>query len=138
MVKAADILLIEDNAGDQYLIREGFSRVQGEFRLHIVDNGIDASAYLHNPQSPRPHLVLMDLNLAKRDGREVLADIKRSPDLSHIPVIVFTTSNTKVDINDCYRLGANAFLTKPADLSEFMDVIRSISDFWLSKAALPS
>ena len=140
-MKTFEILVVEDNSGDQLLIKKGFDSMGLEHRLHWVVDGVDATEFLSKTgtysEAPRPHLIIMDLNLTRKDGREVLSEMKKDPSLRKIPVVVFTTSNTEIDIDECYTLGANAFLTKPPDLREFLDSIRSIGRFWLEKASLP-
>jgi CheY-like chemotaxis protein len=136
-----EVLLVEDSPGDVRLTKEAFQDVKTMIRLHVVTDGVEAMAFLRHEGShanaPRPDLVLLDLNLPKMDGREVLALIKEDMDLKMIPVVVLTTSGSEEDISKSYRLHANCYLTKPVDLNEFMNVVRSVDDFWLTKVNLP-
>jgi chemotaxis family two-component system response regulator Rcp1 len=139
---AVEILLVEDNPADARLTREVFEGGRLTTHLNIVHDGEEALAFLRREgdyeNSPRPKLVLLDLNLPRKDGREVLQELKSDPALSRIPVIVLTTSAAEADILHSYDLQANCFITKPLDLDEFFDVVRSIEDFWLTTARLPS
>jgi chemotaxis family two-component system response regulator Rcp1 len=136
-----EVLLVEDSPGDVRLTEEAFQDVKTLIRMHVVSDGVQAIAFVKRQgvyvAAPRPDLILLDLNLPKMDGREVLQIIKEDPDLKMIPVVVLTTSGSEEDIMKTYRLHANCFLTKPVDLSEFMNVIRSVDDFWLTKVNLP-
>ncbi|MBI3604092.1 MAG: response regulator [Nitrospirae bacterium] len=136
-----DILLVEDNPGDVRLTKEALSASKLSNQLHVVPDGVEALAYLHQQgpyaQQPRPDLILLDLNLPKKDGREVLADIKADPLLKRIPVVVLTTSQAEQDILKTYELHANCYVTKPVDLDQFVEVVRSIKDFWLTIVKLP-
>lgn len=137
-----ELLLVEDNPGDVYLTREAFRESRTPLRLNVVSDGEEATRYLRR-QAPfqnavRPDLVLLDLNLPKKDGREVLAELKADPDLRHIPVIILTTSESTQDIRRAYKLHANCYLTKPFEADAFMKKIRSIEYFWLTIARLPS
>jgi chemotaxis family two-component system response regulator Rcp1 len=139
---AVEILLVEDNPADARLTREVFEGGRLTTHLNIVSDGEEALAFLRREgpytESPRPKLVLLDLNLPRKDGREVLQELKSDPMLSRIPVIVLTTSAAEADILHSYDLQANCFITKPLDLDEFFDVVRAIEDFWLTTARLPS
>jgi two-component system, chemotaxis family, response regulator Rcp1 len=135
-----DILLVEDSPGDVRLIEEALKdRVRN--KLHVVSDGVAAMAFLRREgkysEAPRPDLILLDLNLPKKDGREVLGEIKNNEELKQIPVIVLTTSNADPDIMKSYNLQANCYVTKPTNLDQFIGVIRSIEDFWMSVAKLP-
>ncbi|MFO7679514.1 MAG: response regulator [Chloroflexota bacterium] len=136
-----DILLVEDNPADIRLTQEAFKETRIPNKLHIVRDGAEALAFLQQQNryanAPRPDLILLDLNLPKKDGREVLAIIKQSPELKRIPVVVLTTSKTEEDINQTYEHHANCYITKPADLDEFLNVIKTIETFWLSVVKLP-
>ena len=136
-----DILLVEDNPADIRLTQEAFKETRIPNKLHIVRDGAEALAFLQQQNryanAPRPDLILLDLNLPKKDGREVLAIIKQSPELKRIPVVVLTTSKTEEDINQTYEHHANCYITKPADLDEFLNVIKTIETFWLSVVQLP-
>lgn len=136
-----DILLVEDNPADIRLTQEAFKETRIPNKLHIVRDGAEALAFLQQQNryanAPRPDLILLDLNLPKKDGREVLAIIKQSPEFKRIPVVVLTTSKTEEDINQTYEHHANCYITKPADLDEFLNVIKTIETFWLSVVQLP-
>jgi two-component system, chemotaxis family, response regulator Rcp1 len=139
---AVEILLVEDNPADARLTREVFEGGRLATHINVVQDGDEALAFLRREgryaDSPRPKLVLLDLNLPRKDGREVLQELKSDPSLSRIPVIVLTTSAAEADILHAYDLQANCFITKPLDLDEFFDVVRAIEDFWLTTARLPS
>lgn len=136
-----DILIVEDNPGDARLIREVLNSNKGYTSLHIVNDGVEVMDFLHNEgkfeNAPRPDLIIIDLNLPRKDGREVLAEIKSDPDLQHIPVVVMTISQAEEDIHNTYKLHANCYITKPIDLNEFIRVIKSIEEFWFSTVKLP-
>jgi chemotaxis family two-component system response regulator Rcp1 len=135
-----DVLLVEDNPGDVRLTLETFRDANKSARLHLAANGVEAMAFLRRQGvyvlAPRPVLVLLDLNLPKMDGREVLAEVKGDIDLKTIPVVILTMSDTESDITRSYQLQANCYLTKPVRLEEFENLVRSINDFWLTKAKL--
>jgi chemotaxis family two-component system response regulator Rcp1 len=134
-----DILLVEDNPADVRLTIEALKEAKIPTRLHVARDGVDALARLRGSNaSPhqRPDLILLDLNLPRKDGREVLDEIKQDPMLKHIPVVILTTSQADQDILKGYRLGANAFITKPVDVDRFFDVVRSIEQFWLETVRL--
>jgi two-component system, chemotaxis family, response regulator Rcp1 len=139
---AVEILLVEDNPADARLTREVFEGGRLTTHLNVVADGEEALAFLRREapytESPRPKLVLLDLNLPRKDGREVLQELKADPTLARIPVIVLTTSAAEADILNSYDLQANCFITKPLDLDEYFSVVRSIEDFWLTTARLPS
>jgi two-component system, chemotaxis family, response regulator Rcp1 len=139
---AVEILLVEDNPADARLTREVFEGGRLTTHLNVVADGEEALAFLRREgpyaESPRPKLVLLDLNLPRKDGREVLQELKADPSLSRIPVIVLTTSAAEADILHSYDLQANCFITKPLDLDEFFEVVRAIEDFWLTTARLPA
>jgi two-component system, chemotaxis family, response regulator Rcp1 len=139
---AVEILLVEDNPADARLTREVFEGGRLSTHLNVVSDGEEAMAFLRREgpyvECPRPKLVLLDLNLPRKDGREVLQELKSDPALCRIPVIVLTTSAAESDILHSYELQANCFITKPLDLDEFFDVVRAIEDFWLSTARLPA
>jgi chemotaxis family two-component system response regulator Rcp1 len=140
--KPVDILLVEDNPGDARLAIEALSESTVPNTVHAVRDGEEAMAFLHQEgkyaSSPRPDIILLDLNLPKKDGREVLAEIKEDPDLKSIPVVVMTTSNAEDDIRKTYNLHVNCYVTKPVELDHFMKVIKSLEDFWLATVRLPS
>ncbi|HLN21766.1 MAG TPA: response regulator [Bacteroidales bacterium] len=137
-----DILIVEDNPGDARLIREVLNDTKVYSSLHIVNDGVEAMDFLHNKgkyaEMPRPDIIILDLNLPKKDGREVLAELKAEEDLKHIPVVIMTISQAEEDILKTYKLHANCYITKPIDLNEFIKVIKSIEDFWFSIVKLPS
>jgi two-component system, chemotaxis family, response regulator Rcp1 len=130
-----EILLVEDNPGDARLTREALRDAKVRNNLHVVPDGVEALAFLQRQGKhaavPKPDLILLDLNLPKKDGREVLEEIKQNDDFRHIPVVILTTSQAEKDIIETYRLRANAFVTKPVDLEQFLKVVRSIEHFWL-------
>ncbi len=136
-----NILLIEDNEGDVRLIREAFKGSRIDNKFFVVYNGENAMDYLYSREefagSPKPDLILLDLNLPKKTGFEILEDIKSNPELKKIPVVVLTTSSSKEHIQKSYGLYANCFVTKPADFNEFVDVIKTIEEFWFNIARLP-
>jgi len=138
---AIEILLVEDNEGDARLTREAFKDGKLQNVLHHVRDGVEALAFLRREGAyrsvPRPDLILLDLNLPRRDGREVLAEIKEDADLKRIPVVVLTTSNDERDILQSYNLHANCFITKPVRLDDFIQVVQSIEGFWLTIVRLP-
>lgn len=139
--QAIEILLVEDNPGDVRLTLEMFREARVANRLSVVNDGEQALDYLYRrppyDAATPPDLVLLDLNLPKRNGQEVLAEIKQHPELRRIPVVVLTTSKAEEDILRSYDLHANCYVTKPVDLSQFMDVVQSIEDFWLTIVKLP-
>ena len=140
--KPIEILLVEDNPGDVRLTVEAMREYKLRNNLHVVQDGIEALAFLRREgvyaEKPRPDLILLDLNLPRKDGREVLAEIKTSEDLKRIPVIILTTSSAETDIVKSYCLHANCFITKPVDMDQFIQVVRSIESFWLEIVKLPS
>jgi chemotaxis family two-component system response regulator Rcp1 len=141
LVKPIEILLVEDNPGDAELTREAFASGKIDNQLHLVCDGVEAMAFLRRQGEyagvPRPDLVLLDLNLPRMDGREVLAEIKSDESLKHIPVVVLTTSKDEVDVLRSYNLHANCFVTKPFEFGEFLRAVRSIEDFWFTIVRLP-
>lgn len=136
-----EILLVEDNPGDADLTREAFATGKIDNVLHVVSDGVEAMAFLRcqgkYSGAARPDLVLLDLNLPRKDGREVLAEIKSDETLKRIPVVVLTTSRDEADVLKSYNLHANCFISKPIDLGEFIRAVRSIEDFWLTIVSLP-
>jgi two-component system, chemotaxis family, response regulator Rcp1 len=138
---AIEILLVEDSPGDVRLTREAFKDAKVHINLHVASDGSKAMAFLKREGEyanvPRPDLVLLDLNLPKKDGREVLEEIKESPTLKSIPVVILTTSSSEADILRSYRLHANCYITKPVGLEGFLTVVKSIDNFWLSVVKLP-
>jgi CheY-like chemotaxis protein len=140
--RPVEILLVEDNAGDVGLIEEVFEEAKIKSSLHVAGDGEEAMLYLHGEGKfsgfPRPDIVILDLNLPKKDGREVIKEMKEDKNLHNIPVIVLTTSNAENDVLRVYNLHANAYVTKPIDFDQFMKVVGSIENFWLEIAQLPS
>lgn len=136
-----EVLLVEDNPGDVRLTREAMNDARVKNNLRVVMDGVEALDFLRRKgahvAAPRPDVVLLDLNLPRMDGREVLEEIKNDLTLRHIPVVILTTSQAERDILEAYRLQANAYITKPVDLEQFMTVIRSIEHFWLDIVKLP-
>jgi len=141
-IKLADILLVEDNPGDVRLTVEALKEGKVRNQLHIAKDGMEAMDFLHRRGNysdvPRPDLILLDLNLPKKDGHEVLAEIKEDPELKRIPVVVLTGSKAGDDILKTYNRHANCYITKPVDWDQFITVVKSINDFWLTIVRLPS
>ncbi|MEU9358759.1 response regulator [Streptomyces sp. NPDC051840] len=140
-VKPIEVLLVEDDPGDELMTREAFEDNKIRNTLHVVRDGQEALDFLYRqgqyPDAPRPDLVLLDLNLPKYDGRQVLEKIKTDPELALIPVVVLTTSSAEEDILRSYKLHANAYVTKPVDLEQFIGAVRQIDDFFVSVVRLP-
>jgi two-component system response regulator len=136
-----EVLLVEDSPGDVRLTREAFKDAKVHINLHVASDGAEAMDFLNREGThsdvPRPDLILLDLNLPKKDGREVLDEIKQSPVLKSIPVVILTTSASDEDILRSYRLHANCYITKPVGLDGFLEVVKSIDTFWLSVVKLP-
>jgi two-component system, chemotaxis family, response regulator Rcp1 len=136
-----EVLLIEDSLGDIRLTQEAFRDANKSIHLHVASDGVEAMAYLRkegiHSRAPRPGLILLDLNLPKMDGREVLAHIKEDPSLKTIPTVILTTSDAEADIVKSYQLQANCYLSKPVQLDAFENLVKSINDFWLTKVKLP-
>jgi two-component system, chemotaxis family, response regulator Rcp1 len=136
------VLLVEDNPGDVRLTKEALKEGKLLNQLTVVGDGVEALSFLRKEgiyaDALQPELILLDLNLPKKDGREVLAEIKAAPNLRRIPVVVLTTSSSEEDILKIYDLHANCYITKPVDLEQFMGVVKSIEDFWVSVVKLPS
>lgn len=139
--RPVEILLVEDNPGDERLTREALKEGKVYNNLHWVKDGVEAMAFLRRQgkyaDAPRPDIVLLDLNLPKKDGREVLQEIKTDADLKRIPVVVLTTSKAEEDVLRTYNLHANCYVTKPVDLEKFIVVVKSIDVFWLTVVTLP-
>jgi two-component system, chemotaxis family, response regulator Rcp1 len=139
--RALEILLVEDNPGDVRLAQEALHDAKMSNNLNVVADGVEALAYLRregqHAKAPRPDLVLLDLNLPKKDGREVLQEVKEDPDLRTIPVVVLTTSDAEADVIRSYELHANAYVRKPVDFDAFIEVVRTIEDFWFMVVKLP-
>ena len=141
LVRPIEILLVEDNEGDARLAREALKDSKVYNNVHHVIDGVEALAFLRQEglyaKVPRPDIILLDLNLPRKDGREVLAEIKKDDNLKRIPVVVLTISNDEADILKTYDLHVNCFVTKPMDFNQFLKVVHSIEDFWLTIVKLP-
>jgi two-component system, chemotaxis family, response regulator Rcp1 len=137
----AEVLLVDDNPADVDLTRDVLGKCKWHFHVNAVNDGAEAVSFLRrqgkHAEAPSPDLVVLDLNLPRKDGREVLAEVKADPNLAKIPVVIFTTSQAKTDITRCYQLGANCYLRKPGNLADFVAVVQSMADFWLGFASLP-
>jgi CheY-like chemotaxis protein len=140
--RPVEILLVEDNPGDVRLTQEALKEGKVANNLHVAMDGVEALAFLRREgeysDKPRPDLILLDLNLPKKDGREVLEEIKNDEKLKKIPVVILTTSQDETDVLKTYKLHANCFITKPVDLDQFITVVHSIEDFWLTLVKLPT
>ena len=136
-----EVLLVEDDPGDVLMTQEAFEEHKVRNRLTVVSDGAEALAYLRREgqytEAVRPDLILLDLNLPRKDGREVLAEIKGDPQLATIPVVVLTTSHAEEDVLRSYQLHANAYVTKPVDFERFIDVVRQIDEFFVTVVKLP-
>jgi CheY-like chemotaxis protein len=136
-----EVLLVEDSPGDVRLTQEAFRDANRSIRLHVVSDGVEAMAFLRREgayvHEPRPDIILLDLNLPRMDGREVLAHIKEDDSLKTIPTVILTTSDSEADVIKCYQLQANCYLSKPVQLDAFESLVKSINDFWLTKVKLP-
>ena len=141
MGRPVEILLVEDNPGDVRLTVEALKENKLHNNLHVVGDGEEAMAFLRRESEyadvPRPDLILLDLNMPKKDGRETLAEIKEDPDLKRIPVVILTTSQAEEDVLKTYDLHANCYVTKPVDLDQFIKVVKAIEAFWLTIVRLP-
>ena len=141
-VEMIDVLLVEDDPGDVVLIQEAFEDNKVRNRLHVVADGVEALAFLRREgeygDMPQPDLVLLDLNLPRKDGREVLAEAKADEELQHIPIVVLTTSKAEEDVLRSYKLHANAYVTKPVDFDRFIEVVRQIDEFFVTVVKLPN
>jgi two-component system, chemotaxis family, response regulator Rcp1 len=141
MVRSIDILMVEDSPSDAFLTREALKQAKECSRVHVVNDGVEAMEFLRREGAfagaPRPDIILLDLNMPRKDGREVLAEIKGDAKLKSIPVIVLTSSSAEQDILHAYSLHANCYITKPADFNRFKEVIKSIEMFWFGKVTLP-
>ncbi len=141
-MKTVEILLVEDNPGDARLAKEALKEAKVRNSLHWVEDGVEAMTFLRRQgkyaDAPRPDVILLDLNLPKKDGREVLAEVKEDGDLKRIPVVVLTVSDAEEDIIKTYNLHANCYIRKPLDLDRFIEVVKSIEEFWLTIVMLPT
>jgi two-component system, chemotaxis family, response regulator Rcp1 len=137
-----EILMVEDSPSDALLAREALAHGKLCHNLHVVEDGVEALAFLRREgryaNAPRPHLILLDLNLPRKDGREVLAELKADVDLRTIPVVVLTTSQAEEDIRKVYGLYANCYIVKPVDFQQFIEVVQGIEHFWFTVVTLPS
>jgi CheY-like chemotaxis protein len=141
-MKPIELLLVEDNPGDVRLTREGLKTSKLANHLSVVEDGADALDFLYRrgkfSDAPRPDLILLDLNLPRVDGRELLATVKNDENLRRIPVVILTSSDSDEDIFKAYNLYANCYITKPVDFSKFIQIVRGIEDFWFSIVKLPT
>jgi two-component system, chemotaxis family, response regulator Rcp1 len=139
--KLMQVLLVEDSPGDVRLTMEAFQQTNPAIRLHVANDGLEAMAFLRqeegNENAPRPDLILLDLNMPKMDGRQVLARIKEDENLKTIPTVILTTSEAEGDVAESYQLNANCYLNKPVQLDAFENLVKSINEFWLTMAKLP-
>ena len=136
-----EILMAEDSPSDAFIVKEALKRAGGSSNLHVVRDGVEAMAYLRREgqyrHAARPDIILLDLNMPRKDGREVLAEVKHDEKLRSIPIIVLTSSNAEQDVSKAYELNANCYITKPTDFSKFKELIKAIEVFWFSKVTLP-
>jgi two-component system, chemotaxis family, response regulator Rcp1 len=136
-----EILMVEDSPSDAFIAEEALKRSGGFSNIHIVHDGVEAMAFLRQQgqyfDSPRPDLILLDLNMPRKDGREVLAEVKGDDKFRCIPIIVFTSSTAEQDISKAYELHANCYITKPTDFSKFKELIKTIENFWFTNVTLP-
>lgn len=136
-----DVLLVEDSPGDVRLTREAFAGANQRIQLHVASDGVEAMAFLRregpHADAPRPDIILLDLNLPRMDGREVLSLIKDDDDLGTIPTVILTTSEAEADILQSYKLRANCYLSKPVELDSFDALVKSINEFWVTRVRLP-
>ncbi len=139
--RPVEILLVEDNPGDVRLILEAMKEGKMHNNVSVAVDGVEAMAFLHredgHAEAPRPDIIFLDLNLPRKDGRTVLAEIKQDPHLRRIPVVILTTSKAEEDVLRSYDLHANAYITKPGDLEQFIKVVQSVEDFWVQIVKLP-
>jgi two-component system response regulator len=140
-LKPIEILMVEDSPTDVLITEEALEQAKVRNHLHVVEDGVQAMAFLHQEdpytQVPRPDLILLDLNLPRKDGREVLAEIKADERLKTIPVVILTTSRAEEDVLRAYGLHANCYISKPVDFTRFMEVVRAIESFWFTVVTLP-
>jgi two-component system, chemotaxis family, response regulator Rcp1 len=140
--KTVEILLVEDNSADVFLVREALKEGRVRNDIHVAADGVEAMEFLRRQgdfaEAPRPDLILLDLNLPRKDGREVLAEIKSDPELQAIPVVILTTSKDEEDVAKSYQLHANSFITKPVRFEQFIKVMKGLEDFWFEIVRLPS
>lgn len=140
-VKISNVLLVEDSPGDVRLTQEAFRAANPSVSLHVANDGVEAMIFLRkqngHANSPRPDMILLDLNMPRMDGRQVLAEIKKDDKLKTIPTVILTTSEAEADVAKSYQLQANCYLTKPVQLDAFEDLVKSINEFWLTTVRLP-
>jgi len=136
-----EVLLVDDNPADIDLTRDVLGKCKWHFHVTAVNDGTEAMSFLRHQgkygDAPTPDLIVLDLNLPRKDGREVLEEVKADPGLANVPVVIFTTSQASSDISRCYQMGANCYLRKPGNLAEFVAIVQSMADFWLGFASLP-
>jgi CheY-like chemotaxis protein len=141
LVRPIELLLVEDSEPDVHLTVEALHEAKVKNRLSVVEDGVEALDFLHRrngyEEAPRPDLIFLDLNLPRKDGRQVLSDIKSDPSLKRIPVVILTTSKNEEDVLRSYDQHANCFITKPVDFNRFLEVVKSIEEFWLTVVRLP-
>ncbi|MDT0302212.1 response regulator [Streptomonospora wellingtoniae] len=141
LVQAIEVLLVEDDPGDVLMTKEAFAEHKVGNNLNVVSDGVEALRFLRregeHADAPMPHLILLDLNLPRKDGREVLEEVKKDEGLAHIPIVVLTTSEAEEDILRSYRLHASAYVAKPVDFEQFIQVVRQIDDFFVTVVRLP-
>jgi two-component system, chemotaxis family, response regulator Rcp1 len=140
MTNTLEVLLVDDNPGDTDLVSDILASNGRHVRVSVARDGAEAIAFLrrsNDSQASPPDLIVLDLNLPRKDGQEVLSELKADPALARIPVVVFTTSQASADINRCYELGANCYLSKPGSLADFRAAVESMAEFWLGFASLP-
>lgn len=143
IARPIEVLLVEDNPGDVRLMKEALKDAKVKNNLYVVSDGEEALSFLRRQENyssyspPMPDLIMLDLNLPRKDGREVLQEIKNDPDLMHIPVVIVTTSSAEEDVLKSYNLHANCYVTKPVDLEQFIKVVKAIENFWLTIVKLP-
>lgn len=137
-----DILLVEDNKADVWLVTHILAEAKAPCRLSTVEDGVEATEFLHQrgryADAPNPDLILLDLNLPRKTGNEVLEEIKMDPTFRRIPVIIFTSSKSEIDVNRAYQSGANAYMMKPNRLEDMQDIVNSLANYWMTAVALPS
>jgi chemotaxis family two-component system response regulator Rcp1 len=131
------VLLVDDNEDDVFLTTEAFQEANVNAEIIVHRDGVDALAFLHDKTHKKPHLILLDLNMPRKDGRETLAELKSDPDLKNIPVVILTTSDSESDIEQAYNLHANSFITKPINFDEFVISVKNLKAFWFKTVKLP-
>lgn len=136
-VRPIEVLLVEDNEDDIDLTREAFSEARVKLNLHVAQDGIEALKFLRDSENPTPDLILLDLNMPRKDGRETLAELKADPHLKRIPVIILTTSDADADVLSAYDQNANSYIVKPVDFDQFLKVMHILEEFWFTIVKLP-